>query len=125
MSNLFSRAIGHISVVLKEFQVKRFLAVVLVGFLVLTTNVDSGRNSQGLTQRINEVVHQDGSDRPKTIGEWNREASATQGDTGERLQRIGKESAEAVKDFGEVYPDTAEKSARDLDKSSGERQHSL
>ena len=114
MTNLISRAIAHISVLLKELQVKRFLAVVLVGFILLTTNVAPGRNSQAVTEKIKEAVHQDDSQRPKTIGEWNKEARETEDAPGERLQKIGKESAEALKDFGSLYPDTAQRSAEGL-----------
>ncbi|BDA71343.1 unknown protein [Rivularia sp. IAM M-261] len=112
MTNLISSTISHISNVLKQFQVKRFLAVALVGFLLLTTNVapEHGSN-KALTNKIDELVHQDDSQRPKTTGDWNKEARETEDAPGERLQRIGKQTAEAVKDFGSVYPDTAERSA--------------
>lgn len=112
MTNLISRAISHISSLLKEFQVKRFLAVVFVGFVVLTANVGTDRGAQAITKRIDETVHQGDSQRPKTTGEWNKEARETKGAPGERVQRIAKETKEAVQDWGEVYPDTAERSAR-------------
>ena len=113
MTNLISSTISHISNVFKQFQVKRFLAVALVGFLLLTTNVAPERNTnaKALTNKIDELVHQNDSQRPKTTGDWNKEARETENAPGERLQRIGKQSAEAVKDFGSVYPDTAERSA--------------
>lgn len=112
MANLISSTISHISNVLKQFQVKRFLAVALVGFVLLTTNVAAEHGSnKALTNKIDELVHQDDSQRPKTTGDWNKEARETEDAPGERLQRIGKQTAEAVKDFGSVYPDTAERSA--------------
>ncbi len=111
MANLISSTISHISNVFKQFQVKRFLAVALIGFVLLTTNVAPQNSSKAITNKINEIVHQDDSERPKTTGEWNKEARETEDAPGERIQRIGKQSAEAVKDFGSVYPDTAERSA--------------
>jgi hypothetical protein len=112
MPNLISSTIAHISNLFKKIQVKRFLAVVLVGFLVLTTNAaPTERNAKALTNKIDELVHNNDSQRPKTTGEWNKEARETEDAPGERLQRIGKQSAEAVKDFGSVYPDTADRSA--------------
>lgn len=114
MKNLISRAIAGVSSVLKELQVKQFLAVVLVGFLLLTTNSALEGNNRALTEKIDQAVHQDDSQRPKTTGEWNKEARETQGAPGERLQKIATESAEAIKDFGSVYPDTAQRSADDL-----------
>jgi hypothetical protein len=115
MTNLISSAIAHISALLKEFQVKRFVAVVLVGFLVLTTSVNAERGAQAVTKRVDQAVHQDGSDRPKTTGEWNREARKTEDAPVQRAQRIAKESAEAVKDLGSVYPDTVKRTAGDRD----------
>lgn len=114
MTNLISGAIAHISSLVKNFQVKRFLAIALVGFVVLTINVNSASANKAVTREIDNLVHQDNSDRPKTTGEWNKEARETKGAPGERLKRIGKESAEAVKDFGSVYPDTAKRSGREL-----------
>lgn len=111
MVNLISSTISHINHVLKQFQVKRFLAVALVGFLLLTTNVAPEHGKKALTNKVDELVHQNDSQRPKTTGEWNKEARETEDAPGERLQRIGKQSAEAVKDFGSVYPDTAKRSA--------------
>jgi hypothetical protein len=118
MTNLFSKVINHIKFLFQEFQVKRFFAIALVGFLVLTTSlnstIDSGRSSDAVTRRLDRVVHQDDADRPKTTGEWNREARQTEDAPGERAKRIAKESGEAVKQFGSVYPDTAKRSANDL-----------
>jgi hypothetical protein len=114
MIKLISKAMSHIGYLLNELQVKRFLAVVLVGFMLLTTNInsdiESGRHSQAVTKKIDKVIHQDDSQRPKTTGEWNREARETEGAPGERLKNIVEESAEAVKDMGSVYPNTAERS---------------
>lgn len=114
MINLISRAIGHINSFLNQLQVKRFFAVVLVGFLLLTTSVDSGSNNQAATEKIDELVHQDDSQRPKTIGEWEKEGRETEGAPGKRLEKIVGESAEAVKDFGALYPDTAKASGSSL-----------
>lgn len=119
MTNLISSAIARISSLLKGFQVKQFLTVVLVGFLLLTTNVGPEGNNPGLTKKINDIAHQNDSDRPKTIGEWSREAQQTDGNLGERAKRIAKESGEAIKDWGSVYPDTAARSADDLGAESG------
>ncbi|MBD2503274.1 hypothetical protein [Anabaena azotica] len=117
MANLFSNVINHIKFLFQEFQVKRFFAIALVGFLVLTTSlnssIDSGRSSKNVTKRLDQVVHQDDADRPKTTGEWNREARQTEDAPGERAKRIAKESGEAVKQFGSVYPDTAKRTASD------------
>jgi hypothetical protein len=120
MINLISRKIGHISSVLKGLQVTRFLAVVLVGFLVLTTNVTYGQNDKALKERVREQVQQDDSQRPKTIGEWNKEARETEGSPGKRLQKIGEESAEAFKQFGSGYVEGAKETANDVGNSAAQ-----
>ncbi|MBD1843360.1 hypothetical protein H6F89_08090 [Cyanobacteria bacterium FACHB-63] len=73
--------------------------------------------TQNLMGKIKQDLQNDTSDRPKTTGEWNREARETSGNLGERLNRIGKETGEAVKDFGQMYPDTAERSGDALQES--------
>jgi hypothetical protein len=118
MIKLISKAFSQISSLLNGLQAKRFLVVVLVGFIVLTTNVNADRgNTNAVTKELDRVVHQDKADRPKTTGEWNREARQTEDAPGKRVQRIAKESAEAVKQFGDVYPNTAKRSADSVNKN--------
>lgn len=122
MTNLVAKGIAHLKFIFQEFQFKRFFAIALVGFLVLTTNldsrIDSGRSSDAVTRRLDQVVHQDDADRPKTTGEWNREARQTEDAPGKRAERIAKESGEALKQFGSVYPDTANRSVNEQQDSN-------
>jgi len=112
MKRLISKAIAPVLSWLQGLQIQRLMAVMLVGLLLLAPNValaDSGSNS--LTEKVRQLVHQDDSQRPKSTGEWQQEAREVEGSPGERLQNIAEESAEAVKDFGTLYPDTAERTA--------------
>ncbi len=112
MQNLISRATSHISSLINGLQVKRFLAVVLVGFIVLTTNVDANQqNNKGLTKQVLKQAEQIDSVRPKTTKEWYKEARETEDSPGERLENIAEESAKAFKEFGSIYPDTAKRTA--------------
>ncbi|MEH2072860.1 MAG: hypothetical protein V7K57_00310 [Nostoc sp.] len=120
MINLISKTIGNIDSLLRGFQVKRFLAVVLVGFLVLTTNVTSGQNDKGLKERVREQIQQNDAQRPKTTGQWNKEARETEGSLGKRLEKIGGESAEALKEFGSGYVKGAQKTASDVGDSAAQ-----
>jgi hypothetical protein len=120
MINLISRTISNISSLLKGLQIKGFLAVVLVGFLMLTTNVGYGQNDKSLGERVKQQVEQDDSQRPKTIGQWNKEARETENSPGERLQKIGKESAEAFKQFGSGYVEGAKNTASDVGESAAQ-----
>ncbi|MTJ09140.1 hypothetical protein [Anabaena sp. UHCC 0204] len=118
MAHLFNQVINTIKFILQEFEIKRVFTVVLVGFLMLTTSlnssIESGRSSDNITRKLNKIVRQDDADRPKTTGEWNKEARETEDDPVERAKRIAKESGEALKQWGSVYSDTANKSANDL-----------
>lgn len=118
MKNWISSAIDRISSVLNALQVKRFLAVVVVGFLLLTTNVDSGHNNQRLTDKVLDTAHEKDSVRPKTTNEWYQEARETEDSPGERLKNIAKESGKALKEFASVYPDTAKTGADALDENT-------
>lgn len=121
MTNLISGAFANISSLLKGLQVKRLATVALVGFLLLTTNVALGQDNSTLGEKVREQVHQtDKADRPKTTGEWNQEARETEGSPGKRLQRIGKESAEAFKQFGSGYVEGTKETARDVSKGAKE-----
>lgn len=70
-----------------------------------------------MMKKIDRDLEKNTSDRPKTTGEWNREARETEGNLGQRVKRIAEETKEAVKDFGQVYPDTAERSGDALQES--------
>ncbi|WP_071190775.1 hypothetical protein [Trichormus sp. NMC-1] len=122
MANLFTKALNNIKFIYQNFEFKRFLATALVVFLVLATSLDStiesGRSSNSVTRRLDKVVHQDDADRPKTTGEWNKEARQTENAPGKRTQRIAKESGEALKQWSSVYPDTAKRSANELQNSN-------
>ena len=120
MINLISRTIGQISSLLKGLQVKSFLAVVVVGFLVLTTNVSDGQNDKGLKERVREQVEQNDAQRPKTVGDWFKDARETENSPGERLQKIGQQSGEALKEFGSGYVKGAQETASDVGDSAAD-----
>ena len=122
MINLISRTIANISSLLKGLQVKSFLAVVVVGFLVLTTNVNYGQeqNDKGLKERVSEQVEQNDVQRPKTVGQWFKDARETEDSPGERLQKIGQQSGEAFKEFGGGYVKGAKETASDVGDSAAE-----
>jgi len=120
MINLISKTIGNISSLLKGLQVKSFLAVVVVGFLVLTTNVSDGPNDKGLKERVREQIEQNDAQRPKTVGQWFKDARETEDSPGERLKKIGQQSGEAFKEFGSGYVKGAQETASDVGDSAAE-----
>lgn len=118
MKNWISNAIAHINTFLKQFQIQQVLGAVLVGFLLLTSNVNPPLN-QDLPGKIDRVTHQKDSVRPKTTGEWNRQAEETEDAPGERLQRIGEQSGKAFQEFGSGYGKAVKDSTQDLGKTAG------
>lgn len=115
MLNFISQAIAKFFSFFKSLQVKQFLPIVLIGFLLLTTSAtpSHGETQQAIKQ-IDETVHQDDSTRPKTTGEWEQQFRETEDRPIERIKRIGEQSAEAAKEFGSMYSDTAKRSAKAL-----------
>ena len=78
MLNFISEAISKIGFLLNKLPTKRFVSLVLLGFLFLTTNVDQ-RTGNPVSDLYDKIVHQDNSQndpqRPKTMGEWNKQGS--------------------------------------------------
>jgi hypothetical protein len=95
---------------LKGLQIKRFLAVVMLGVLLLTTNtyITPGDN-KALGKEVSDRAHLNETQRPRTTGEWQKEAEEVKGNPVERIKRIGEDSAEALRDFGSGYVEGAKK----------------
>jgi hypothetical protein len=113
---LISKLNNYLRVWLKRLQAGRLMAVFLAAFILMTTtNAYPRSDSQALGQQVRERLHEiDQTDKPKTTGEWNQEARETEGKPGERIQRIAKESGEAIKQFGSGYVEGAKETVRDL-----------
>lgn len=119
MISLFFGTVSTIGLLLKNFQVKQFLSVVMVGLLLLTTNINPGvMSKQEATQKVDKMLDRDDNNRPKTTGEWQKQAREVKGEPGERAKRIGEQSVDAVKDFGKMYPDVAKRSANELENNT-------
>jgi hypothetical protein len=115
MKNLFSQVIAMFNILLKSllrmlfgrFQSQSLLSIVLISFVILTINTEVvPPTNQALANKLNNEIHQDGESRPKTNAEWVQQAAETDGRPVERLKRVGTQTKEAFKDFGEIYPDT-------------------
>ena len=102
----------------KSLQVRQFLSVVAIGLLLLNTPVAPDRASKATIDKLDRLVHQEDPQRPKTTKEWQQQAREVKGKPGERIERIGEQSADAVKEFGQMYPDVAKRSANELEKNT-------
>ncbi|HEY9824515.1 MAG TPA: hypothetical protein V6D19_03645 [Stenomitos sp.] len=116
-SRVFTKIVSFFSET-SRFKLQQFLPVFLVLAIFFGTNVNPSFSNPSVSKKLNEVVHQDDykadTQRPKTTGEWKGEAREVEGKPLQRAERILKESGEAVKDFGSVYPDTAQRSVTEL-----------
>lgn len=119
MASWFSNAIARIKSLLNGLQARQFLAVVLVGFLVLTSNLNRESNAYGqdnsnaVTNKVLERVHQNDSPRPKTVGEWQKEDRETANNPDERGRRIGQQTGAAFKEFGSGYGEAMKDASKD------------
>jgi hypothetical protein len=110
-------AIAQIGNWFKQIQVRQFLSIVAIGLFLLNTTPAPDRASKATIDKLDRMVHQEDPQRPKTTGEWQQQAREVKGKPGERLERIGEQSADAVKEFGQMYPDVAKRSANELEKN--------
>lgn len=121
MVTMIYKATASIVSGLKMVNLKRVFAAVLVSFLVLTTAVDLAQADETLGERMRERIQQTdrNSERPKTTGEFLDEADRDM-PLGERLEVIGRDSAEALKQFGQEYSVGAEESARNVQEKAAD-----
>lgn len=116
MLTLISGLMTKIGTVLKRLNLPQFLPIILVGVVLLTTEVVPDIASGKAIDRLERKLQQENPDRPKTTAQWQQQAREVEGKPGERIKRIGEQSTDAVKEFGSMYPDVAENSGKELDK---------
>lgn len=119
MMTLFSQTTAYVRSLINGLHLQQYFAFVLVGFVLLTTNANAAPHNDALGAKVRDRIEQtDQADRPKTTGEWNREAEETEGNPGKRLGRIAKESGEAFKQFGSGYVKGAQETAGDIEQGA-------
>ena len=110
-------AFDKIASFLRSLYLSQASAMIVVGLLILTNNIDPGLSKQDAIGKIDKMLQQDRDpNRPKTTAEWQQQTRETKGNPVEKLERIGEQSADAVKEFGSMYPEVAKNSARELKK---------
>lgn len=114
MIHLISQAINRLSSVLKKIQVKSFLTTILLGAILLTNGVSSSAtNGKTAADFVGSDIVENNPERPSTTREWRQEARRTEDAPLERAKEIGKETGEALKDWGKLYPDVTESTIPD------------
>lgn len=122
MINFLFEKFSNINYFFKKRPIKQIFYTLLASCLLFINNVNPAYSDQSLGNKLNDAINnvfeQNDSDdvnRPKTAREWDQQARETKGRPVEKLKRIGEQSAEAIKEFGSVYPDTAERSVSALE----------
>jgi hypothetical protein len=107
LSNAISAIFRSLSRFCKNLSLQRSFSVVLVGFLLLTSSVDSADLPQSTKDMLNDMIARGENGRPVTTRQWQAEKREVEGQPGKRAERIVKESADAVDEMSEIYPDNA------------------
>jgi hypothetical protein len=115
MKNSIESAIANIVSFIKGLRIKPLFSVIVVGLLLVGTNLATTANSQSLGERMRDRIEEvdRNSERPKTTGELQEEAREGV-PLGERIRNITRDSKEAFEQFGKEYSVGAQESARNI-----------
>lgn len=105
--NAFTQRIIRLQSKLQLLKLQRFAAIAFVGLLLLTTSVDSADLQPSTKAMLNDMIARGADGRPVTTGQWQSENESLQGKPGKQAKRIVKESADAIDEMGDIYPDNA------------------
>jgi len=106
---------------LSTLQLQRFVAAGFVGLLLLTTSVDTADLPASTKTMLNDMIARGETGRPVTTAQWQAENEKLQGDPVEQVERIAKESADAVGEMAEIYPGNAKSVLPGMENESLER----
>jgi hypothetical protein len=99
---------GSLKKVLHSIHWKQFaVACSAVVILLTASGVDARQNASRQAYSNNEIPPTEDVGRPRTMNQWQAENEALEGQPGEKLKRIAEESADAVKNMAEIYPQNA------------------
>ena len=107
MASAITQVAQSISKVWKALRLQQFVAIAFVGLFLLTTSIDNANLNSSTKAMLNDVVARGENGRPKTAGQWKSENQQLEGQPGKKVERIAKESADAVGEMGEIYPGNA------------------
>ncbi len=92
---------------LQSLNLQRFVAVAFVGLFLLTTSVDAADLKPGTKAMLNDMIARGENGRPVTTGQWQAENEQLQGKPAQQAKRIAKESANAIDEMTDIYPENA------------------
>jgi len=121
MMNMLSTIAKRFFQALSTLQLQRFVAAGFVGLLLLTTSVDTADLPASTKTMLNDMIARGETGRPVTTAQWQAENEKLQGDPVEQVERIAKESADAVGEMAEIYPGNAKSVLPGMENESLER----
>lgn len=114
-------AFQKLSGVFAGLKLQSVISIAFVGFLLLTTSVDGADLPNSTKMMLNDMIARGAEGRPVTTGQWQAENEKLQGQPAKQVKRIAKESADAVGEMGEIYPDTVKSTLPGVENKSLER----
>jgi hypothetical protein len=99
----------------KRLQPQRWLSIAFVGLFLLGNSIDSSSLKQSTKDTLNDLTSRGDNGRPATTRQWQSESKRLEGQPGKKAERITQEAGEAVKEFGEIYPENAKTLMPDLE----------
>ncbi len=98
---------GIIKTAVKRIQWRQFAVVCSAIVILLTANGVNARQTAKDPAFSGQLPPTEDVGRPRTMGQWEAENEALEGQPGEKLKRIAEESADAVKNMAGIYPQNA------------------
>jgi len=114
MRAIFERIRAVISVFQSVFRLQQWIAVALVGVVLMASGSSQAAPStqdadidSDVKTELQRLANEGEEGRPRTSGQWQAENEELQGKPGKQLKRIVRESADAVEEMSEIYPQNA------------------
>jgi hypothetical protein len=89
---------------LKSLQWRQCVAACCMAVILLTANVGEARQNYRGQAQGGGIPPTEEVGRPRTMDQWQAEREALEGQPGKRMKRIAEESADAIENMGEIYP---------------------
>ena len=104
MKNFFSK----VASALNSLQLAKVAAVFLMTLMLMTSAAIAADLSPAVESKLNRMINQGENGRPRTTAQWQAKNEELKGKPGEQLEEIGKETADAVSNMADIYPQNAQ-----------------
>lgn len=100
--------LGTLTRALSRIRWQQFAVACSAVIILLTANgVDARQSASRQATANQDLPPTEDVGRPRTMNQWQAENDALEGQPGQKLKRIAEESADAVKNMAEIYPQNA------------------